>query len=441
MNNFEINKVVKLINNGVFTDAEKLLQSILQKSDDRLAHYLKSIIFAKSTRFAEAETELLDMIEKDPRDIDALNVLAFVYRRQNKLKDALGIFNEAAELDQNRTEFYYHIAGIQILEGNLKAAFMAYAKVIEFDSCFAPAYNNLGIVYFESHEYNKAVNILRQGVNLAGKDPKLRYNYAIALSSVNMLSEAAHEYEVALELKPFWTSALNNLGVIQVRLGHLDHAGGSFDLILDEDPLNPEAWNNLGVVLAKQGFKEEALSHFHKALETRESYEDAKSNIQILEANKNDFIFSQFNMLLDEDTDIRINIPKVQSNPLQGEYLGVPIQHLVDLFKYLKDITAFLPQNNRKEFTQSDVRLNIEHIINTLEGHRGILQEIQETESREKEDISDNGESEKSNGKELKVSELTDFFEYLGQLTSNIPDASLAALLASKIKKAISAIK
>ncbi|MDR1466136.1 MAG: tetratricopeptide repeat protein [Treponema sp.] len=438
MNNFETNKIVKLIDNGAFIDAEKLLQNVLQKSDDRLAHYLRSIAFVKSARLVEAEAELLVMIEKDPRDVEALNVLAMVYRKQSKLKDALGIFNEALELDQNRAEFYYHIAGIQILEGDLKAAFMAYAKVIEFDPSFAPAYNNLGVVYFESYEYNKAVNILRKGVSLSGKDPKLHFNYAIALSEVNMLSEAAHEYEAALELKPFWTSALNNLGVMQARLGNFDHARGSFDLILDEDPFNPEAWNNLGVVFAKQGLKEEALNHFRRALEAWEAYEDAKLNIQILESGKNDFVFSRFNMLLGEDIDVHINIPKTPLTPLQGEYLGFPIQHLIDLFKYLKDITVFLPEVDRGDFTQSDVRLNIEHIINTLEGRRGILQEIQETELKKK---TANGESEESSGTELKVSELTDFFEYLEQLTSNIPDTSMAELLANKIKKAIAAIK
>jgi tetratricopeptide (TPR) repeat protein len=436
MNNFETNKVVKFINNGDLTDAEELLQNVLKKNDDRLAHYLRGIIFVKSARLDEAEAELLRMVEKDPCDVEALSVLATVYRKQNKFKDALGIFNEAVELDQNRAEFYYHIANIQTLEGNLKAAFMSYAKVIEFDSDFAPAYNNLGIVYFESCEYNKAVNILRQGVNLAKSNSKFHFNYAIALTSVNMLSEAARDYEVALELKPFWTPALNNLGVIQAKLGNLDHAGGSFDLILDEDPFNPEAWNNLGVVLAKQGFKEEALSHFRRALEAWEAYEDAKLNIQILEAGKDDFVFSLLNMLLDEDMDIHINIPKTQLNSLQGEYLGVPIQQLVDLFKYLKSITDFLPEDNKNDFTQSDARLNIEHIINTLEGHKGILQEIQK-----KTTVSTGEESENFDGKELKVSELTEFFEYLEQLTNNIPDTSLAELLASKIKKALAAIK
>jgi tetratricopeptide (TPR) repeat protein len=439
MNNFDTNKVVKLIDSGAFTDAEKLLQDALQKREDRLAHYLRSVIFVRSARLDEAEAELLNMIEKDPCDVEALNVLGIVYRKQKKFKDALGIFNEALELDQNRAEFYYHIAGIQILDGDLKAAFMAYAKVIEFDANFAPAYNNLGVVYFESNAYNKAVNILRKGVNLEGSDPKFHFNYAIALSTVNMLSEAAHEYEVALALKPFWTSALNNLGVIQARLGSLEHARGSFDLILDEDPFNPEAWNNLGVVLAKQGFREEAMSHFHRAVDAWEAYEDVKLNIQTLEAGKNDFVFSLFNMLLDEDIDVRINIHKTQSNPLHYEYLGFPVPNLVGLFKYLKDVTTFLPEENRNDFSQSDTRLNIEHIINALEGRRGILQEIQRTELNKK--TADGGESEESSGKELKISELTDFFKYLERLTSNIPDASMAELLANKIKKAAAAIK
>ncbi|MDR0643928.1 MAG: tetratricopeptide repeat protein [Treponema sp.] len=439
MNNFETNKIIKLINNGAFTDAEKLLQNVLKKSDDSLAHYLKSIVFAKSARFSEAEAELLGMLEKNSRDVEALSVLAIIYRRQNKLRDALGILNEAVEIDQNRARFYYYIADIQVLEGNFKAAFMAYAKVIELDSNFSPAYNNLGIVYFKCHEFNKSVNILRQGVNLAGNNPKFHFNYAIALSSVNMVREAVHEYEIALELKPYWISALNNLGVMQARLDNLDRAGGSFDLILDEDPFNAEAWNNLGVVLAKQGFREEALHHFHRALEAWGDYEDAKLNIEVLEMNKNNFVFSLFNMLMEEDMDIPINIPKTQSNPLQGEYLSFPIQNIVDLLKYLKDITAFLPQDDRDDFIHSDMRLNIEHIINTFEGRRGILQEIQVTELKKKE-IAD-AESEESSGKELKASELSDFFKYLEQLTSNIPDASLAELLANKIKKAVATIK
>jgi tetratricopeptide (TPR) repeat protein len=65
--------------------------------------------------------------------------------------------------------------------GNLKAASMAYARAIELDGNYLAAYNNLGIVFYELGEKNKALNIFSRGIALQGDNSLLQFNYRTAL--------------------------------------------------------------------------------------------------------------------------------------------------------------------------------------------------------------------------------------------------------------------
>ncbi|MDR0375280.1 MAG: tetratricopeptide repeat protein [Treponema sp.] len=462
MSVIEMQKIAKLIKDGDYENAEELLRNILEESPhNRTARFLFGITLAKTGMLEEAEAEFLNLVERDSHDVDALGALAIVYRWRGKLKDALGIFHDAIELDPTRIEFYRYIADIQILEKNLKAAFMAYAKVIECNPEIASAYNNLGIVYFETQDIAKALSTFQQAISRDGGNAKFYYNYAIALEANNQLQEAMRKYDIAVSIAPRWTAARLNLGSVLAKLGQLDKAGGAFDVILDEDPLNAEAWNNMGATLAMQGYKEEAIRHFMRALEERSGYDLAQRNMDSVKSDAEPKVmFAVADMLLDEEVGLPFNLPKPELEPLSGDFMGFEIPHLLEFMKYLKEMTSFLPEERRVAFDQSAVRINMEHIINTFMGHRGILREIQDLRLKQqtlidplkaqikkissRQDLTlepsrlPEGDAGGEGSGALNREEIADFLGYLETLSSSLPDPVVLERFTQKVKTAVS---
>jgi tetratricopeptide (TPR) repeat protein len=326
---------------------------------------------------------------------------------QGKFQDALRLFNEAAAIDSFKYEIYYHIGIIQKQLGNLKPAFMAYAKTIELNPHYIPAYNNLGIVYAASKEYTKAITVLHQGLALERNNPLLHFNYGVALMAHKQFEEAALEYETALRYKADWDEALNNWGVVlfkQQRAQALE----IFTKLLERNPNNYRALNNKGVVLAALGRTQEALTHFQLTLTVVPKHQKAARNLKrIMNQRRNpkqshDAFqpFEIIGMIPAQDTEhefFTIKKPKSLEKAKAGKVAAskammIPSEQvqthnsehniepewewgfesierplLVKLLKYLHLLTKSLPQQQEEEFFKSKTRLDLEQIISNLE--------------------------------------------------------------------------
>ena len=80
------------------------------------------------------------------------------------------------------------------------------------------------------------------------------------------VDEAIAHYRKALEIKPDYAEAHNNLGNALAGRGQVDEAIAHYRKALEIKPDYAEAHNNLGNALAGRGQVDEALEHYQKAL-------------------------------------------------------------------------------------------------------------------------------------------------------------------------------
>ena len=88
------------------------------------------------------------------------------------------------------------------------------------------------------------------------------------------IDEAIAHYQKALEIRPDYAEAHNNLGIALAGRGRIDEAIAHFQKALEIKPDYAEAHNNLGIALAGRGRIDEAIAHFQKALEIKPDYAD-----------------------------------------------------------------------------------------------------------------------------------------------------------------------
>jgi Flp pilus assembly protein TadD len=116
------------------------------------------------------------------------------------------------------------------------------AKVIDDFEAIANYYNNQGFLYGYYAE-------------TAGDQGK---NFDSAAAELEM-------YQMALEVRPDFTRALNNLGVALRRRGKVDEAIEEYKLALQSDPKFSEARSNLGAAYYSMGRVDDAIKEFEAA--------------------------------------------------------------------------------------------------------------------------------------------------------------------------------
>jgi arylsulfatase A-like enzyme/Flp pilus assembly protein TadD len=129
-------------------------------------------------------------------------------------------------------------------------------------------------------ESGRAVEALPMLAPLAGSaDPETANSLGIALSDSGHPGEAVKAFERALALDPDFAEAVQNLGIVRLRV---DDAAGARDLFrraLAMDDELPRAWNGLGVALARLEQEREAIAAWTRAVALDPGLYDALFNL------------------------------------------------------------------------------------------------------------------------------------------------------------------
>ena len=283
----------------------------------------KGLGFHREGRLAEAGDIYAGVLEADPDNADALNLMGVVLQAAGdpdgaigmlrratelapdyvaahvnlgnalqsagRLEDAIRALQTAIRLDPDAPEALNNLASVLNGLGRHREARDACTRVLALEPRFPEALNNLGNALIGLGRAEEAVENFRASLAIDASSADAHHNLGNALMDMGRIEEAAASYGRAVDLDGRDTGKLYNLGNALQALDHAEDAQDCYRRALEADPDNTDALNNLAAVLKDLGRLDEARDCYRKALSFEPDSVDLHWNHSLVLLQSGDF--------------------------------------------------------------------------------------------------------------------------------------------------------
>lgn len=199
---------------------------------------------------------------------------------KDKLTDAAWHFRKALQIDPNKALTLNNLAGVFKIQGRLDEAIEYYYKALQIDPDHYRAYYNIAEILSEQGKSDQAVVHYRQVIRINPNFADAYYYLGNILQAQGKIKEAVDYYRRLLELEPNKAVVHYNLALMLKSQGMLDEAVEHYRKALRIEPNDSDTHNNLGNALKLQGKIDEAIEHYRQALRIDPDYSNARRNLK-----------------------------------------------------------------------------------------------------------------------------------------------------------------
>eukprot|EP00667_Euglena_gracilis_P002913 EG_transcript_2919 len=191
-----------------------------------------------------------------------------------RLAEAETSYMEALTFDEKYQDAYYNLGVLFGEQGQVDKATQCYAKALECCPLYADAHCNLGVIRKEQGRLEEARQHYLAALITKPNFELVKMNLAIVLTDLGSkakvegnLALASEFYNEALLHQPFYADAYFNLGVLYSEAQMHAKAVYFYQMALHFNPNNSRALNNLGITYKNLDNMERSVECFTRCLE------------------------------------------------------------------------------------------------------------------------------------------------------------------------------
>ncbi|MBS0357788.1 MAG: tetratricopeptide repeat protein [Proteobacteria bacterium] len=291
----------------------------------------------KRGNFTLAKQHYLNILQKEPKHIEAMHLLGMLCAQTNEYTEAVSWLEKTISFDSENPLFHNHLGNAYKGLKQYALAEKHYLKSLELNPKYAEAHNNLAGLYYLQEDYAKALQHYYFSLKAKPDYVEAHSNLGLLFMKQGKLKEAEKQFQNVLKLNPNSLMAHYQLGNLYLHKGKYNLAEKQYYLVLSWNPEHIEALNNMGVLSLKQKKPQEAIEYFTKVLILNEHHLEARSNIAatFLHFDRFENAITQYYELLKLDP----NYPNVQYN------LGVAFMSLGRLSEAIQSFQKAILEN------------------------------------------------------------------------------------------------
>ena len=217
-------------------------------------------------RFIDAKRLYAQILELDPRQVDALHFLGVLAHQTGRHDEAVLLIGNAIARNPRVPAFHNNLGNALKALDRLDEADAAYERALRLNPQYFEAHYNRGLVRQTQGRLDEAVESYSEVLAHKPDHVEAHNNMGNALQAQGKLDESLAAYGRALHYRPNFTEAHNNAGNVLRAQGNAQGAIASYMRALSLDARHAEALRNLGIVLLEQGRLEESAAALQRAV-------------------------------------------------------------------------------------------------------------------------------------------------------------------------------
>ena len=183
-----------------------------------VVHFSLGEAAARNKEWEKSAAEFQRCLELNPNFDHAMTALARAFVSLGKLSEAKHWAQEALKRNPQNYIAWYALGFIDSYDKKT-VAIEDYLKALEIQNNFAPLHRDLGLLYFQTKNYDGAIAHLSKAAELGLNDAELFNFLGISYSRVGAAKKAIESYQEALVINPNMAEAHINLSYAYQSLG------------------------------------------------------------------------------------------------------------------------------------------------------------------------------------------------------------------------------
>ena len=225
------------------------------------------ISFIDKNQIANKVEYILQAIEEDKKNIEAIYEIGISCAENNRFNDALTLF-ECLQLNNKEDErIPFNLGFIQSMLGDIDGALRSYDSALAINPNDTDSLVNKGIILNKQKRHYEAIAQYDKALSTNQDCTEAWSNKGVTLDEIREYEEAIAHFDKALSINPSYIEAWLNKGNVFTELKRYEEALDSYDMVLRLDPTYLEGWSNRAEALNLMKRHEESAKSYLKALE------------------------------------------------------------------------------------------------------------------------------------------------------------------------------
>ena len=198
----------------------------------------------RSGNLTRVEALYRQRLTKNPRDLDALRVLATMTATPQRCAESIDFSRRATELSPDNASFALLLANGLALCQQYSESVARYQKYLESNPKAEGAMYDLGVMLARARRPAEAIEVFRKLLEINPNHLDVTLDLAQALAATGNFQEALLRYDQVLKASPKNYDALQGKAFVLFWTGHFAEARAIFQTLAAErpsDPQNPQA--------------------------------------------------------------------------------------------------------------------------------------------------------------------------------------------------------
>jgi len=221
----------------------------------------------------EALEKINKVIEKDSKIMQARQVRAQIFLKQNKFKEAIEDCKEALKTDPEYEAAIFSLAHAYKRLKKYDEAIAGYKRLMQLDPRDYNPPLNLGKIYLEMKDVDKAISHLQKAIDIDPERSAMAHNLlGAAYLEKKMPEQAEQEIRKALEMRPRILDAHYNLGFLYEEKKEFNKAIEEYEKEIELNPAAHLAHFSLARLFEQMGYVDKKIEHLKEVIKHKEDF-------------------------------------------------------------------------------------------------------------------------------------------------------------------------